>query len=132
MKKLLFLSLLISLTFLNKNIKAQQDSTIQKIIEIGQTDNQTMNHLDVLTNRIGGRPIGSANYETAVVWAAQKFQEWGMDVALHETGTLPMELTVVLGLETSRRKRNNPSFAHHRTPRVQKDLNVTVLIETQN
>lgn len=90
MKKFLFLSLLVSLTFLNKNIKAQQDSTIQKIIEIGQTDNQTMNHLDILTNRIGGRPIGSANYETAVVWAAQKFQEWGMDVVLHETGTLPI------------------------------------------
>ena len=32
-----------------------QDATVNKIIEIGQTDNQVMDHLDVLTNRIGGR-----------------------------------------------------------------------------
>ena len=35
-----------------------QDATVNKIIEIGQTDNQVMDHLDVLTNRIGGRVIG--------------------------------------------------------------------------
>ena len=32
-----------------------QDAAVNKIIEIGQTDNQVMDHLDVLTNRIGGR-----------------------------------------------------------------------------
>ena len=36
-----------------------QDAAVNKIIEIGQTDNQVMDHLDVLTNRIGGRVIGS-------------------------------------------------------------------------
>ena len=35
-----------------------QDAAVNKIIEIGQTDNQVMDHLDVLTNRIGGRVIG--------------------------------------------------------------------------
>ena len=35
-----------------------QDSAVKKIIEIGQTDNQVMHQLDVLTNRFGGRPIG--------------------------------------------------------------------------
>jgi carboxypeptidase Q len=53
---------------------------LQKIIEIGQTDNQTMDHLDILCNRIGGRPIGSDAYETAEKWAAGKFKEWGMEV----------------------------------------------------
>ena len=36
-----------------------QDAAVNKIIEIGQTDNQVMDHLDVLTNRIVGRVIGS-------------------------------------------------------------------------
>jgi hypothetical protein len=66
------------------------DSVVQKIIQIGKTDNQTMAHLDVLCNRIGGRPIGSDAYETATVWTASKFQEWGMDVVLDEAGELPV------------------------------------------
>jgi hypothetical protein len=32
-----------------------QNKVSKKIMEIGKTDNQTMLHLDVLTNRIGGR-----------------------------------------------------------------------------
>ena len=40
-----------------------QDAAVNKIIEIGQTDNQVMDHLDVLTNRIGGRVIGSNAYD---------------------------------------------------------------------
>lgn len=68
----------------------QQDPVVQKIIELGKTDNQTMHHLDVLVNRIGGRPVGSDNYETAVKWAKKEFEEWGMDVVLHQTGVLPI------------------------------------------
>jgi len=66
------------------------DSTVQRIIEIGQTDNRTMEHLDVLCNRIGGRPIGSDAYETATLWAAAQFREWGMEVVLDEVGALPV------------------------------------------
>lgn len=89
--KHIFSSALLSLLILfTSETKAQTDSIVQKIIEIGQTDNQTMLHLDMLANRIGGRPIGSANYETAVVWAAQQFKNWGMEVILHETGVLPI------------------------------------------
>ncbi|MCB8963604.1 MAG: M20/M25/M40 family metallo-hydrolase [Bacteroidales bacterium] len=75
---------------LSGGVKAQTDPVIQKIIEIGQTDNQTMQHLDVLSNRIGGRLIGSSNYESAVIWAAQQFKIWGMEVILHETGVMPI------------------------------------------
>ncbi|HSA04680.1 MAG TPA: peptidase M28, partial [Tenuifilaceae bacterium] len=89
--KHIFSSVLLSLLILfTGGAKAQTDPIVQKIIEIGQTDNQTMQHLDMLANRIGGRPIGSANYETAVVWAAQQFKNWGMEVILHETGVLPI------------------------------------------
>ena len=78
------LSMVLLFTLLHSTY-AQQDTVIQKIIEIGKTDNQTMQHLDVLTNRIGGRLVGSSNYETAVDWAKMQFEEWGMDVAFHQT-----------------------------------------------
>lgn len=69
---------------------AQRDPVIDKIIEIGKTDNRTMQHLDVLSNRIGGRLIGSDGYATAEKWAIQKFKEWGMEVIVEEVGTLPV------------------------------------------
>ena len=68
-----------------------QDAAVNKIIEIGQTDNQVMDHLDVLTNRIGGRVIGSNAYDNAVEWVASKFTEWGLEVELQEAGTLPVD-----------------------------------------
>jgi hypothetical protein len=82
---LLFLSLLTA-----NIIQAQTDSVVEKIIRIGNTDNQTMDHLDILCNRIGGRPIGSDAYESATIWAAGKFEEWGMQVVLDEVGELPV------------------------------------------
>ena len=71
-------------------VEAQTDPVVDKIIEIGKTDNQTMQHLDILSNRIGGRLIGSDNYETAVKWAKSEFEKWGIDVVLHESGVLPI------------------------------------------
>jgi len=76
--------------FLSLNIIAQTDPVVEKIIEIGTTDNQTMDHLDVLSNRFGGRPIGSDAYENAANWAASKFEEWGMEVIMDEVGELPV------------------------------------------
>ena len=52
-----------------------------------------MDHLDVLTNRIGGRVIGSNAYDNAVEWVASKFTEWGLEVELQEAGTLPVGST---------------------------------------
>jgi len=69
---------------------AQNDKVVGKIIEIGKTDNQTMDHLDILCNRFGGRPIGSDAYENAAEWAAHKFGEWGMEVMMDEAGELPV------------------------------------------
>jgi len=68
---------------------AQRD-VVEKIIEIGKTDNQTMQHLDVLCNRFGGRLIGSDAYENSAEWAASKFREWGMQVQMDEAGTVPV------------------------------------------
>ncbi len=69
---------------------AQQKAVIEKIIKTGQTDNRTMEHLDVLCNRFGGRPIGSDAYENAAEWAAYEFREWGMQVEMDEAGELPV------------------------------------------
>ncbi|MDD2475570.1 MAG: M20/M25/M40 family metallo-hydrolase [Dysgonamonadaceae bacterium] len=91
MRYLIFITVFLFFFFLSiQTVSSQNDPVVQKIIEIGKTDNQTMHYLDVLTNRIGGRPVGSANYETAVAWAKKEFEELGMDVILHQTAVLPI------------------------------------------
>lgn len=67
-----------------------QDKVVDKIIELGQTDNRTMEHLDVLSNRFGGRLVGSDAYENAANWAASKFREWGMEVIMDEVASVPV------------------------------------------
>jgi len=85
--RILFLAIVI---FQTSIAVSQNDQVVKKIIEIGKTDNQTMQHLDILCNRFGGRPIGSDAYENAAFWAASKFKEWGMQVQMDEAGTLPV------------------------------------------
>jgi hypothetical protein len=68
----------------------QQGKTIEKIIELGKTDNRTMHHLDVITNRFGGRLVGSDAYSNAAQWCASEFKKWGMEVILDEAGTVPV------------------------------------------
>ena len=80
--KIIYATLLVLSLFIRININAQTDPVVQKIIEIGQSDNQTMSHLDILCNRFGGRLIGSDAYENASIWAASKFREWGMEVEM--------------------------------------------------
>ena len=67
-----------------------QKKVVERIIEIGTTDNQTMKHLDVFSNRFGGRLIGSDAYENAAEWAASKFKEWGLEVDMDYSGVLPV------------------------------------------
>lgn len=69
---------------------AQQDKVVNSIIRLGQTDNRTMQHLDVLSNRFGGRLLGSDAYENAADWCAYQFRQWGMEVKMDEAGTLPV------------------------------------------
>ena len=67
-----------------------EEEVVHRIIEIGQTDNRTMDHLDVLSNRIGGRLVGSDAYANAVEWTASQFRSWGMEVILDEVGSVPV------------------------------------------
>ncbi len=84
--KTLFLLLII---FLFTEVTAQNKVT-KRIMEIGRTDNRTMQHLDVLSNRIGGRPIGSDAYENATYWVANQLKKWGLEVEIQEVGELPV------------------------------------------
>ncbi len=86
---LITFSIALQLLFVSA-IYSQTDPVVKKIIEIGKTDNQTMKHLDILCNRFGGRLIGSDAYDNAAAWAASKFKEWGMQVEMDESGTLPV------------------------------------------
>ncbi len=88
--KLHSLLLLVTGIALSVNISAQPDPVMEKIVEIGQTDNRSMEHLDILCNRFGGRLIGSDAYENAALWAAYKFDQWGMEVVMDEVGELPV------------------------------------------
>lgn len=67
-----------------------QDAVVKKIIEEGTTNNLTQEHLHILTNRIGGRPIGSDAYNAAVAWTASEFRKWGLEVSIEEAGVLPV------------------------------------------
>lgn len=67
-----------------------QDAATKKIIEIGQTDNQVMHQLDILSNRFGGRLIGSDAYENAAEWMLREFKRWGIEAHLEEAGEVPV------------------------------------------
>jgi hypothetical protein len=69
---------------------AQQARITEKIIELGKTDNRTMHHLDVITNRFGGRLVGSDAYENAALWCASEFRNWGMEVIMDKAGSVPV------------------------------------------
>ena len=71
-------------------VSAQHNKVVDRIIEIGRTDNRTMQHLDVITNRFGGRPVGSDAYDNAAEWCASEFKKWGMEVIMDEAGTVPV------------------------------------------
>ncbi len=74
MKQRIPILLILSLFICSMGV-AQTDSVVKKIIKIGTTDNRVMDHLDTLSNRIGGRVIGSAAYADAVKWTSSEFRK---------------------------------------------------------
>lgn len=65
-----------------------QDKVTQKVMELGRTDNRTMQHDDFLSNVIGGRIVGSHNLEDAEKWVAAQFKSWGLEVEVQEVGQI--------------------------------------------
>jgi len=87
---LICLMLITALSYSQTNKDVQTNKVVNKIIEIGKTDNQTMVQLDVLCNRFGGRLLGSNAYDNAAEWVESQFKKWGMKVETPEVGTLPV------------------------------------------
>jgi len=67
-------------------LAGQEDPVVQRIIEIGTTDNQVMKWADYATNRFGGRITGSDAYTNATEWALWQFEQWGLEAYLDEVG----------------------------------------------
>ncbi len=90
MKKVTLFILSLHLVFALQPGFTQSNKVVDKIIEIGTTDNRTMDHLDVICNRFGGRLVGSDAFENAAEWCAVQFQQWGMEVEMDEAGEVPV------------------------------------------
>lgn len=71
-------------------LEGQEDPVVQRIIELGTTDNQVMKWADYATNRFGGRLTGSDAYTNATEWALWQFKEWGLEATLDEVGEVPV------------------------------------------
>ncbi len=83
-------SLAAALAAITTPVDAQEDPVVQRIIELGTTDNQVMQWADYATNRFGGRITGSDAYLNAAEWALWQFQEWGLEAYLDEVGEVPV------------------------------------------
>ncbi len=73
-----------------KPAKPAVDPVVQKIIELGTTDNRVMTWNDYASNRFGGRETGTNSYTDAVEWAASQFRQAGLEVELDEAGEVPV------------------------------------------
>ena len=67
-----------------------EDKVIRKVLELGKTDNRVMQHDDILSNVIGGRPVGSHNLADAERWAIETFKAMGLEVMVQEVGEAPI------------------------------------------
>lgn len=71
-------------------VQAQDMKAIQKIGELGTTENKTWDYLSTLTGRFGGRLLGSDAYENAADWIIYEFKKLGIEAHLEEAGTVPV------------------------------------------
>ncbi|GAP43484.1 peptidase family M28 [Lentimicrobium saccharophilum] len=90
MKRISLLPLVLLTLVFCDHVRAQHNAVVDRIIAEGKTNNKTMQHLDILCNRFGGRLVGSDAYENAAEWAASRFREWGMQVEMDEAGSVPV------------------------------------------
>ncbi len=91
------LSLLVVITLLTMGALAgvvktqsQDDPVVQKIIQLGTTDNRVMAWNDYASNRFGGRETGTNAYTDATQWAVWQFKQFGIDAELDEVGEVPV------------------------------------------
>lgn len=67
-----------------------QDPGVQRIFELGTTQNHAHVHLQTLVDDIGPRLTSSHNLMRAEQWARDQFAQWGLDARLEEWGEWPV------------------------------------------
>ena len=85
MKKTLFTLLAILTLALTAGA---QDKVTRTVLELGKTDNRTMQHADYIARNIGGRLVGTHMLHHAEDWVADQFRSWGLEVTLQEAVTI--------------------------------------------
>ncbi|MFQ5653391.1 MAG: M20/M25/M40 family metallo-hydrolase [Planctomycetota bacterium] len=91
MKRALLWILGLALLPLPVLVAADRETTLRRIVEVGRSDNRVMEHLDVLTNRIGARLTGSDALNTACEWTAERFRSFGLsNVRVEKAGEVPV------------------------------------------
>ena len=73
----------IATAFLSLSLFAQ-DKVVKSVLELGRTDNRTMEHADYIARNIGGRIVGSHMLNHAEDWVASQFRSWGLEVTVQE------------------------------------------------
>lgn len=66
------------------------EEAVSKIIDEGTNNNQVMYYLDILTNRFGGRLIGSDAYDNAADWLIHEYGKMGIKAYKEEAGQMPV------------------------------------------
>ena len=61
-----------------------QDKVTRKVLELGRTDNHTMEFADYIARNIGGRLVGTHMLNHAEDWVAEQFRSWGLEVTVQE------------------------------------------------
>lgn len=85
------MSLLVLLLGVAPAVQATEQAAIERIVSVGRSDSQVMDHLDELCNRIGPRLTGSQNLQNACEWARDRFASFGIENArLEEWGEFPV------------------------------------------
>ena len=65
-----------------------QDKVTRTVLELGRTDNRTMEHASYIARNIGGRLVGTHMLHHAEDWVAEQFRSWGLEVTLQEAVTI--------------------------------------------
>ena len=61
-----------------------QDKVTKAVMELGRTDNRTMQHADYIARNIGGRLVGTHMLNHAEEWVVSQFKSWGLEVTVQE------------------------------------------------
>lgn len=71
-------------------IEPAVDPVVQKMVDLGTSDNRVMVWNDYASNRFGGRETGTNAYNDAAEWAVWQFRQWGLEAELDPAGEVPV------------------------------------------